>query len=145
MPDFAADSPEFAALSGFPAHAGRVVATDRVDGSAYVLIIRAEGPPYLYGVNLERIDGRWVVTSSGNGPGWSRTSLLQDLGTLTLWGEAPADAEWARASYKDELIETVLDGNVYLFTWWDVPCPKARWPRVEAFLIAGTWVPAAPH
>jgi hypothetical protein len=98
-----------------------------------------KGWRYLYGINCERVDGRWNEGNSGNGSGWSRMGLEEDLGTLTLWGDVTAGADRARASFAGEQFETAVEDGVYLFAWWRVPCPDAKMPRLEALRVGGKW------
>ena len=113
--------------------------------AAYVLLdTNPKGCRYLYGINCERVNGRWTEGSSGNGSGWAR--LEEDLGTLTLWDEVASDADRARASFAGELFEAAVQAGVYLFAWWNVPCPDDKWPRLEALRVRGEWlrIPFAP-
>lgn len=132
-------TPEDAAMDGYPAKYCCVI-TSRVEGDhAYVLLnTGSQDQPYLYGVNCVRHDGRWFETVSSNGPGWGQTGHDPDVGTLSLWDEAPADADLVRASFEGEIVEEVVIGGAYLFVWWRVP--PGIWPRVTAFRRAGHWV-----
>lgn len=129
-------------LAGFPPGACRVVASCASHDVAYVLLDTAPtGWRYLYGVNVERRGGVWTEGSSGNGSGWSRVDPDEELGTLTLWDDAPQGADRVRARFNGELFETPIQNGAYLFVWWNIVCPD-DWPRLEAFRIAGAWIPA---
>jgi hypothetical protein len=136
------DTPEAAALDGFPDAHCRVVATLVSGDDAYVLVDTGEpGYPYLYGAALVRRNGGWTETGSSNGPGWTSSGGDDDLGTLADWDVAPEGADQVRVSFRGETrIEAVTNG-VYLAAWWRVPSDVA-WPRVEAFRIQGRWAPA---
>lgn len=135
-------TPEEAAMDGFPGTACRVVASAREGDDAYVLLDTGpEGHPYLYGGCVTREDGGWAEGTSGNGPGWSLTDAEHDLGTLTVWGEAPEGAVRVRVGFRGEAREAPVANGVYLVAWWRVPYPD-EFPRVEAFRVDGRWVPA---
>jgi len=140
MGDDGFDSPEGAAMVGFPAKYCRVIAS-RVEGDdGYVLLnTGSPGSPYLYGVNCWRVNGRWFEGGSGNGPGWEQRGHDPDVGTLSFWGDAPADAEMARVEFEGALLMAPVVDGAYLVVWWRVPLPQT-WPRVTAFQIAGCWV-----
>jgi hypothetical protein len=138
------DSPEQAATSSFPANYCRVVAARVRGDDAYVLLdTGSAGQPYLYGVNCARRDGRWHEGSSSNGPGWSQAGPNDRLGTLVVWGEAPADADMVQAEFKGMVVEEPITAGVYLAAWWRTPCPEESWPHVQAFRMRGTWVQRA--
>jgi hypothetical protein len=109
---------------------------------AYVLF--DTGPPeyrYLYGVNYERQDGKWTEGTSGNGPGWSAVGPTPGLGTLTVWGEAPAGSDRARGTFGETPSEVPIEDGVYLLIWWDVPDTADLWSsRQLSFRINGDWV-----
>jgi hypothetical protein len=75
---------------------------------------------------------------SGNGPGWTLTDPERELGTATVWGEAPEGTTRVRASFQGDVREAPVSRGVYLVAWWRVP---DGYPRVEAFQIGGRWVP----
>jgi len=129
-------------MGGFPGTAVTVVASARDGDDAYVVLdARPEGPSYLYGISVTRGDGGWEEGSSGNGPGWTLTDRERDLGTLTLWGEAPAGTVRVRASFRGEVREAPVSRGIYLVAWWRVPDPDDDYPRVDAFRIGDRWVP----
>lgn len=132
-------------MGGFPEAYCRVVAT-RVQGDdAYVLLdTGSPGHAYLYGVNCSRLDGRWSETSSGNGPGWSLTDADRELGTLSLWGDTPADTDLVNVQFNGEQREEPVHGGAFLAVWWRQPCPGPgrEWPRATAFRARGDWMPA---
>jgi len=134
------DSPEEAARYGFPAEC-RIVAMRKQGDAAYVLLDTGPaGRPYLYGVNCQRRDGSWSPGASGNGPGWSQVGADKELGTLTVWGDAPAGAERVRVEVAGEVQEESVSGGAHLVAWWDVPYRKASSVRVLAFHIDGKWI-----
>jgi hypothetical protein len=140
MSDRGYDSPERAAMVGFPPEHCRVVAS-RVEGdAAYVLLdTGSRGQPYLYGVNCSRANARWFEGTSGNGPGWAHVGDDPEVGILSLWGEAPPEAERVRVEFQGDVFEEPVGDGVYLTVWWRVPPPR-DWPRVIAFRIGGRWV-----
>jgi len=139
MNDSGFDSPEGAAMNGFPPEHCRVIAS-RVNGDeAYVLLnTGSSAQPYLYGVNCHRENGRWFEGGSGNGPGWAQTGQDPEVGTLSLWDDAPPGAEMVRVEFEGDLIEEPVREGAYLIVWWRVPPPR-DWPRVTGFRIAGHW------
>jgi len=136
------ETPEAAALEGFPSTHCHVVASLESGDDAYVLLdTGSDGHPYLYGGCVARRDGGWVGGTDGNGPGWSLTDPERELGTATAWGEAPAGADRVRVTCGGTAWEAAIENGVYLLAWWRVPATAD--PRVEAFRIGGEWVPAA--
>lgn len=134
------DSPEDAALDGFPREHCRVVASRADADHAYVLLnTGSAGQLYLYGVNCVRLEGRWFAASSGNGPGWSQAGADPSLGTLTLWGDAPATADMVRVEYRGQLHDEPVTGGAYLVVWWRQPGLLTEGPRVKAFRVDGRW------
>ena len=116
-------------MSGFPPVHCRVVASVMHEGDAYVLLdCGSPGQPYLYGVNCVRREGGWSEMSSGNGPGWSLTVPDRGLGTPTLWGDAPADADLVRVNFNGLTSEVPVRNGAYLAVWWRVPSPRHGWP-----------------
>lgn len=142
MPSVTYDTPEEAAMSGFPAQACTVVAAAREGDDAYVLIDTGpSGHPYLYGVCVAREGRGWAEGSSGNAPGWTLTGGDEDVGTLTEWGEAPSNATRVRVAWNSETREAPVARGAYLVAWWRVPYSEDS-PRVKAFLVGGRWIPA---
>lgn len=135
------DSPEAAATVGFPPKYCRVVAT-RVEGDDAVVLLDAGSPGrlYLYEVKCRRRDGRWFGGASGNGPGWSSIDEEGHLGTTSIWGEAPADADMVRTELNGEFQEEEVVSRTFLSVWWRQPYPA--YPTVIAFRIRGVWVDA---
>jgi hypothetical protein len=79
MPGF--DSPEEAALAGWPEAAGvQVVSTSVVGNRAEVVL--DTNPDYRYWVYCVKRDGRWEESVSGNGPteGWHDPNFIH-------WGD----------------------------------------------------------
>jgi hypothetical protein len=135
------DSPEHAAMTGFPEEHCRVISSRSLADDAYVLLdTGSPGQPYLYGVNCHRTDGQWFEGCSGNGPGWAQTGNDPDLGTLSLWGDAPQGVDCVRVVFDGVTIDEPVHHGAYLFVWWRVPCPK-RWPHVVATRAKGIWTP----
>jgi len=136
------DSLADAARSSFPTEFCRIVAMREHGDVGYVLFnTRPLGEPYLYGVDYERIDGRWTEGGSANGPGWSRVG--PELGTLTIWDEAPPSADRVRVDFEGETREEAVNEGAYLAVWWNVSHPdRNRWPIATAFRINGEWVRA---
>ena len=133
------DSPESAAMTGFPDAHCRVVSSRVLAEDAYVLLdTGSPGQPYLYGVNCHRKDGQWFEGASSNGPGWEQTAHDPDLGTLSWWGDAPAGADFIRVAFEGTVIDEPIQDRVYLLVWWRVPYPS-EWPRVIALRVNGTW------
>src|SRR6476659_3920873 len=100
------DSPESAALAGFPAAHCRVVESRAFGDDAYVLLDTGPaGHPYLYGCTCHRKDGRWFELSSGNGPGWAPASDDADAGMLTFWGDLPAGVDMVRVDFDGTVSE----------------------------------------
>ena len=97
----------------------------------------------MYGVNCVREGNRWFESISGNGPGWSQTDHDPDLGTLSLWDQAPSGAEMARVEFQGNVIDEPITDGAFLVVWWRVP-PPHDWPRVTAFKIDGRWVDHEP-
>ena len=141
MSDLGHDSPDSAAMTGFPAAHCQVLGS-RVSGDqAYVLLqTGSKTQPYLYGVNCTRRHGRWFETGSSNAPGWEQTGHDPDVGTLSFWGEATNGADAVRVTFASNLIEEPIRKGAYLVVWWRVPQPP-EWPRVIAFRIGGAWSP----
>jgi len=134
------DSPEDAAMLGFPAEHGRVLASCVEGEDASVLLDTGpRGEPYLYGVYCSRHEGRWRGESTANGPGWAQAGPDPLLGTLVAWGVGPEGADRVRVELAGRLIEEPVTDNAYLAAWWRVPDPQHDWPTVSAFRIHGQW------
>jgi hypothetical protein len=140
MSDDGFDSPESAAMVGFPPRYCRPIVS-RVNGDdAYVLLNTGSSThPYLYGVSCRRENERWFEGGSANGPGWEQTGHDPDLGTLSLWGDAPARAQVVKVEFDGEIVEESVVEGAFLIVWWRVRPPEI-WPRVTAFQLAGHWV-----
>ena len=137
------DSPEAAALAGFPPGAVRVVAARAHEDDGYVLLdTRPSGPPYFYGVACKREADGWVEGSSSNGGGWRSTDPVSELGTLVDWDEVALGADRVRVAFGPDVHEEPVEHGVFLSAWWRVPCPEVDWPRAVAFRVAGRWVDA---
>lgn len=143
MHSYTFETPEAAALEGFPDAHCRIVAARVSEDAAYVLLDSGpSGQPHLYGSSLVRRNGGWAMTASSNGPSWTSTGEEGEFGTLVHWDLAPDGADQVLVSVRGETrIEPVTNG-VYLAAWWRVPCPDLTYPRVEAFRIQGRWIPA---
>jgi hypothetical protein len=133
------DSPEAAAMDGFPAKYCHIVAIRVKDDDAYALLdTGAPGQPYLYGVNCKRRDGRWHAASSGNGPSWSLSDETTGLGTLSVWDEAPPGADRVRVEYDGQVIEEPVVEGAYLVVFWNQPSSLEQ--GSVTFRISGHWV-----
>ena len=133
------DSPETAALAGFPQEHCRVIASQLHDDEAYVLLDTGQpGQPYLYGAHCRRTNGQWIESGSSNGPSWQAVHSNPKLGTLSYWDEAPAGADAIRISFHDEVVDAPIQNGAFLAVWWQVPYPT-QWPRVVAVRVIGTW------
>jgi len=140
MTDVGHDSPESAAMTGFPPAHCRVIASRVLGEHAYVLLnTGSPGRPYLYGVNCARKAGRWFEGGSGNGPGWAQIGDDPELGTLSVWGEAPEGAEAVRFAFNDRPVDEAVVEGACLVVWWNVPCPFESWPHIVAFRTDGVW------
>ena len=139
MSDLGHDSPESAAMTGFPEAHCRAVASRVRGDDAYVLLnTGSRTQPYLYGVNCTRRHGRWLESGSSDIPGWEQTGHDPDVGTLSFWGEATNGAEAVRVAFEGDLIDEPVREGAYLLVWWRVPQPS-EWPRLVAFRIGGAW------
>jgi len=135
------ESPEEAAMLGFPERHCRVVASAVNGDNAFVLLdTGSDGRPYLYGVWCRRSQGRWCETSSSNGGGWSSCGPDPRTGMLAFCDEAPEGADAVRVEFNGEVREVPVTTGAYLTVWWDVTCPSLQtWPRVVAVRIDGEW------
>ena len=68
------------------------------------------------------------------GGGWAQTSYDPDLGTLSLWGEAPEGAITVRLSLRGEIIVVSVTNGAYLVVRFNVPEPPV-WPG-QQFVMA---------
>ncbi len=135
------DSPELAAMSTFPPQHCRPVAWRTSGDDGYVVLnTGTREQPYLYGVHCHREGGLWYEGDSSNGGGWRQTGHDPDVGTLTMWDDAPADVTAVRIQFGDEVIEEPVSDGAYLHVWWNVPCPF-EWPHVVAVCVNGVWEP----
>lgn len=146
-------------MSGFPSHVRVVASRASGDDAVVVLDTGSGGTRSLYQVICARQGHKWIELSSGNGPGWARTSRddtstpstdwrerefeHRSVGTLSDWGNAPPEAEMVRLYFKGRLYEEPVRDGVYLFAWWKVGFPQ-EYPDDLAFRIRGEWRPAAP-
>jgi hypothetical protein len=120
-------------MDGFPAEYCRVVVARMHEDDAYVLLnTGSTAQPYLYGVNCRRENGRWFEGSSGNGGGWQQTGDDPDVGTLSVWGDAPAGVAVVWVEFEGNSIAAPVSDGAYLMVWWRVPAPR-RFPRVTGF------------
>ena len=143
MGDDGFDNPESAAMVGFPPKYCRVIASRTQADDAYVLLNTGSSEqPYLYGVPCRRENGRWFGLNSANAPGWDQADHDPDVGTLSIWDNAPAEADMVRVELQDQIVEEAVIDRAYLVVWWRVPTPQ-QWPRAVAFRIAGRWIDSA--
>jgi hypothetical protein len=134
---------EEAAQSSFDPRFCRIVATREQGDDAVVLFDTGPaGQPYLYEVHYHRREDRWSEGTSGNGWGWTAVGPEGELGTVTVWDEAPAGADKVRVEFEGELREEPVSLGAFLAVWWRVPWREHPWPRVLAFRIDGAWKPA---
>jgi hypothetical protein len=97
------DSPEAAAMNGFPPAYCRVVASVAHGNYACVLLdTRTHEAPYLYGVSCRREKDGWIELGSSNGFGWTQTDAG---GSLSFWGEAPTAADRVRVKFRGTVEE----------------------------------------
>src|SRR5919108_659370 len=109
MSNLAYDTPQSAAMTGFPDTHCQVVTSRVLGNDAYVLSnTGSRTRPYLYGVNCARKNGQWFERSSARSPGWGQTGHNRDVCTLSLWGEAPDGAEAVRVAFGGDLIEELM-------------------------------------
>jgi hypothetical protein len=131
------ESPEDAAMVGFPAKYCRVVATRTEGDCAYVLIdTGSQEQPYLYGVNCARLGGRWFEGSSGNGWGWSLVEGGSGLGTISFWTDAPAGADIVRIEFDGQVFEELVVNGAFLFARFRQPS-TVPFPYAIAFRVDG--------
>jgi hypothetical protein len=133
------DSPEMAAMSTFPPQYCRAIASRMSEDEAYVVLnTGTREQPYLYGVHCHRRGGRWYEGNSGNGGGWQQTGHDPDVGTLTMWDNAPVEVTSVRIQFDGDVIEEPVTEGAYLHVWWQVPCPS-EWPHVVAVRLNDRW------
>jgi hypothetical protein len=141
-PNLAFDTPEEAAMFGFPEKYCRIVASCAHGDDAYVLIDSgSDERPYLYGVYCSRKGGGWDEMGSSNGGGWSQAGPDLLLGTAVAWDEALPGAEAVRLEFEGVVQEVPVKAGAYLAAWWRVPCPNETGPRIDAYRINGEWIP----
>jgi hypothetical protein len=137
------DTPEEAAMFGFPRAHVRVVALVQDSDHAFVVLdTGSPGAPYLYGGTVHRIAGRWQGGSdhNGGGVGWTVTESGQELGVVTIWDEAPAGAEAARVRWRSVERDVPVNAGGFLAAWWREPYPDDdEWPTLVAFRVSGQW------
>jgi hypothetical protein len=140
LPGF--DTPEAAAMEGFPPAYVRIVAMAQDGDDAFVVL--DTGPAayrYLYAGTVHRDGGRWYGGIDGNAVGgWTVTDQDAELGVVTLWDEAPPDADAVRVRWRGEEREVPVTHGVYLAVWWREPWPEDSWPAVAAFRVGDQWV-----
>ena len=135
------DSAEGAALAGMSAGAHVLASVSHADDAYVLLDAGTESRRYLYGVNCSRRLGRWFEGSTGNGGGWSSTTHgggEPNLGTWSIWDDAPDGADLMRIARGEETIEVPVQKGVYLAAWWR-QSPESDSPRVQGARINGEW------
>jgi hypothetical protein len=71
---------------------------------------------------------------------WPRVASDGDeVGTLTVWADAPEGASAVRMEFQGVIVEEPVRDGAYLFVWWRVPCPEEEWPRLLAILTPSGW------
>ena len=137
------DTPELAAMLGFPAAHVHVMAVAQDGDDAFVVLdTGSPGAPYLYGGTVHRIAGRWEggTDHNGSGAGWTVTDSEQALGVVTIWDETPAGAELARVRWQGVERDVPVNAGVFLAAWWREPFPKEEWPTLVGFRVNGRWI-----
>jgi hypothetical protein len=137
------DTPEQAAMLGFPPAHVRVVAVAQDGNDAFVVLdTGSPGTPYLYGGTVHRIAGKWEGGSdhNGGGVGWTVTDSDQELGVVTIWDEAPVGAEAARVRWRSVERAVPVNAGGFLAAWWREPYPEDEWPTLVAFRVSGQWI-----
>lgn len=134
------DTPEEAALSGYPPQHVRLLACRESGDHAVALIdARPDGPPYPYVEQLHRTDGRWRASSSGNGEGgWCSTSDDGELGYAWAIGEAPDGVDRVRVIFGEQIQEEPVAHGFWLSAWWSQPF-DGTFPYLVAYRRNGTW------
>jgi hypothetical protein len=143
MPGPDQNTPESAAMAGFPPAHVRVVAVAQDGDDAFVVLdTGTPGRPYLYGGTVHRVDGQWTGGIDGNGGavGWTITDHDRELGVVTIWDEAPPGAVAARVQWRGIVQDVPVHAGGFLAAWWREPWPEAEWPTLVAVHIAGQWV-----
>src|SRR5262245_58436811 len=133
------ETPEAAAMAGFPPSNCRVVASDVNGDHAYVLLdVGSPGQPYLYGSNCVRSGAEWIEANSGNGGGWSLTDEQTGLGTWCVWDDVPPDADLVRVEFDGRVSEHPVRDGFYFVVWWNQPITIE--PAVMAIRVRGEWL-----
>src|SRR2546422_9891266 len=106
------ESLDEAVRATFPPEFCRIVGVrERGDAAMALFDTRPSSAPYLYEVHYQRENGRWSEGSSSNGCGWHRFNLDSELGVVTAWGEAPAEADSVSGEVEGQVLEdTVANG-----------------------------------
>lgn len=135
------DSPEEAAMTGFPARYCRVVSSTRHANAAFVLLdTGSPGHRYLYGSVCRRIDERWQELSSSNAFGWTQTDDERGTGVIVLWGEVPHESDMVRIAFDGDVHDCPVYAEVFTFLAWDRNQPLlSELPRVVALHTNGRW------
>ena len=137
------DTPEQAAMLGFPPAHVRVVATAQDGDDAFVVLdTGSPGAPYLYGGTVHRIGGRWEagIDHNGGGAGWTVTDSDQELGVVAIWDEAPDGADAARVQWRSVERDVPVNAGGFLAAWWRESYPEDEWPTLVAFRVRGQWI-----
>jgi hypothetical protein len=133
-------TPEEAACSDIPPKFCKVVATEKSDDFAFVIIATNEPPCVeMYGVRCQRRDGLWYDHggSSGTGSIWSSTSDDSDSGCLAWSSEAPSGADLVRVRLLGEDHEIEVQNGYCILLARDVP--DTELPTIKSWRIEGEW------
>jgi hypothetical protein len=133
------DTPEQAAMFGFPEKYCRVIASSVDDDWAYVLLdTGSDGRSYFYGGWCRRQNGRWYDAGSSNGSSLTLRSHDPDVGMMAFWDEVPAGVEAVRVEFFGDIQEVKVKDGAFLAMWWRTPA--SGYPRIDAFRIDGEWI-----
>lgn len=126
------DTPEDAALAGFPTRFARVIGS-ATQGDYSVVLLGTNEPPqlYPYQVHCYRENGQWVEGSSSNGGGWSPTGD-DDIGVVTIWDEVPDGIVAVVVECRGTEHVVGVNHGHYFYAEWDYPDDNMveGWPRV---------------
>lgn len=135
------DTPEDAAMEGFPPKYCRVLASAiEGDDALVVLETGSDDYPYSYTVWCHRSDGRWHERSSSSGEGIQWTGASEDSpGTGALCGGAVPGADAVVVQWNGIQKEVPVRNGAYVALWQDVLAPENV--GVVSFKVNGVWDP----
>jgi hypothetical protein len=74
------------------------------------------------------------------GPAGNKRATIPSSGTLSLWGDAPANAQMVRTEFEGEIVEEPVVDGAYLVVSWRVPPPvlssQDRAPVLPPFAVS---------